>query len=313
MRDLTPERLTRLLSMITYFSDGRAVPFSEAADHFGITEAQLLKDLNTLWVSGAPGYTHSDLIDFEASAFEDGMVQLREAQNMDRPLRLAPVEAVALLVALDSLIARLGPQPLLLSTQTKLREAAGKASRAADAVRIKRTPQATLSIRQDLHTAISEQRQVWLRYVSGTDKESERHIDPLSLFLSDEHWVVGAWCHQAQAHRRFRLDRILSYDVLDLATVHKPQPDFPDFDPSGLTQRATLWLMPQAKWVVEQMPVDTVIENPQHIQVEISAGDSDWLVQLCLRLGESLLAIYPQEISDRVRQRAQAALNHYQE
>src|SRR5699024_2826460 len=108
MRDLTPERLTRLLAMITYFADGRAVPFEEAAQHFGITEKQLLDDINTLWVSGAPGYSHAELIDFEASAIDEGMIRLREAQEMDRPLRLSPGEAVTLLVALNSLIARMG-------------------------------------------------------------------------------------------------------------------------------------------------------------------------------------------------------------
>lgn len=58
MRELTPERLTRLLAMITYFADGRQVPFAQAAKHFGISEKQLLDDVNTLWVAGAPD-THT--------------------------------------------------------------------------------------------------------------------------------------------------------------------------------------------------------------------------------------------------------------
>lgn len=313
MKNLTPERLTRLLAMITYFADGRAVPFSEAAHHFGISQSQLLKDINTLWVSGAPGYTHADLIDFEASALEEGVVRLREAQNMDRPLRLAPVEAVTLLVALDSLIARLGEEEVLVSTRQKLHQAAGQAAHAAEAVRMNRTPQETLAVRHDIDTAISQGKQIWLRYVSGVDKISERLIDPLTLFISGEHWVVGAWCHQAQSHRRFRLDRVLSLRIEESPVGHHPPADFPDFDSSAFSHHATLWLKPQARWLLEQVPVDQVINHSEYVQVEISAADPDWLERLCLRLGDSLLGVSPEDLSQRVRDRARAALEHYDE
>src|SRR5699024_12150928 len=133
LRELTADQLTRLLAMITDAADGRRAPFAQAEEHYGISEKQLLDDVNTLWAAGAPGYTHAELLDFEASAFDEGLISLRESQQMDRPLRLAASEAVTLLVALNSLIARLGESGVLRSTRETLQAAAGEAAHAAAA------------------------------------------------------------------------------------------------------------------------------------------------------------------------------------
>ncbi len=314
MRDLTPERLTRLLAMITYFGDGRTVAFADAAEHFGITEKQLLDDINTLWVSGAPGYSHSELIDFEASAFDQGMVRLREAQKMDRPLRLSPGEAVALLVALNSLIARLGENETLLTTRQKLQHAAGEAATAAEAVHITRTPEDTQRIRQQVEAAIAEGKQLWIRYVSGMDQVSERTIDPVMLNSVGEHWVLGAWCHKAQGDRRFRLDRILDLDLRDEpvsqnATAVRLEP----LDTTDFAHEVSLRLASQARWVTEQIPVESVTEHGDSFTVVIASSDPLWLSQLCLRLGDSIVDVSPPDVAGEVHRYANDALALYQE
>lgn len=313
MRDLTPERLTRLLAMITYFADGRQVPFAEAAEHFGITEAQLLDDINTLWVSGAPGYTHAELIDFEADAFENGLVSLQETQQMDRALRLSPGEAISLLVAVNSLIARLGESELLISTKEKLQQAAGQAAAAAERIHIDRTEEATQRVREDLHDALTRRVQVRLEYVSGTDSRSIRTVDPLHVEAVGEHWMLRAWCHRAQGLRNFRLDRILALEVLATPVVvtDPGEIEAPDLDTSTFPHRVRLRLAPRARWVVEQIPVENVQEHNGAFTVEIAAGQTSWLEQLCLRLGEAVLAIDPPEMADRVRTAARAALAQY--
>lgn len=314
MRDLTPERLTRLLAMITYFADGRAVPFEEAAQHFGITEKQLLDDINTLWVSGAPGYSHAELIDFEASAIDEGMIRLREAQEMDRPLRLSPGEAVTLLVALNSLIARMGENEILLGAREKLRRAAGRASAAAEAVHISGTPEGTQQIRAAIERAIAGGRQLWMRYVSGSDAVTERTIDPVVLTSTAEHWVVGAWCHRARGERQFRLDRILDLEVLDEpVTGNAADLRIAPVDTSDFTERVELRLAPRARWVTEQIPVESITEHSDSFTVVIASSDTAWLDQLCLRLGDSILQISPPDAAGRVRRLAAAALSRYGE
>ena len=71
-----------------------------------ITSEQLVKDLELLFVCGTPGHLPDDLIEAE---WESGEVYLDNADTISRPLRLAPDEAVALLVGLRTLAERSRP------------------------------------------------------------------------------------------------------------------------------------------------------------------------------------------------------------
>ena len=95
------ERLSRLLAMVPYLL---APPGHPAAPRpprqFGISEDQLVKDLELLFVCGTPGHMPDDLIEAE---WDDGHVYLNNADAIARPLRLGVDEALALLVGLRAL------------------------------------------------------------------------------------------------------------------------------------------------------------------------------------------------------------------
>lgn len=60
----TADRMTRLLTLVPYLQarpDG--VRLADAAADFGVTETQLRRDLDLLWVCGLPGHGPGDLID----------------------------------------------------------------------------------------------------------------------------------------------------------------------------------------------------------------------------------------------------------
>ena len=54
-------RLSRLLAMVPWLLQRQGVPLAEAAAHFGISEADLVKDLELLFVCGTPGHLPDDL------------------------------------------------------------------------------------------------------------------------------------------------------------------------------------------------------------------------------------------------------------
>ena len=72
----------------------------QAAADFGVTEAQLRRDLQLLWMCGLPGHGPGDLIDL---SFEGDTVSVIFDAGMSRPLRLTAEEALALVVALRTL------------------------------------------------------------------------------------------------------------------------------------------------------------------------------------------------------------------
>ena len=91
------DRLQRLLALVPYVVSREAVGLAETADAFGISEAELVDDLNMLWcveLRSPDPYCPIDL------SYEGGEIVISEAESMDRPLRLGTDEASALLVGL---------------------------------------------------------------------------------------------------------------------------------------------------------------------------------------------------------------------
>lgn len=77
-----------------------------------------------------------------------------------------------------------------------------------------------------LHEAWNSSRQLWIRYyTAGRDAESERVVDPyyLDIYRGSNPYLV-AFCHNRQAFREFRLDRIREYRILD--EYFEPDPSF---------------------------------------------------------------------------------------
>ena len=108
MAERASDRLLRMLGMITYLDRHEGVPVEAIAEQFGVSTRQVMDDIDTLWVTGTPGYYPHDLIDFDAASYEQGVVRLTESRGMTRPLRLGAREAVALVAALRALDAALG-------------------------------------------------------------------------------------------------------------------------------------------------------------------------------------------------------------
>src|SRR5713101_4958543 len=126
------DRLQRLLALVPYVISRKVVGLAETATTFGISERELVDDLNLLWcveLRAPDPYCPIDL------SYEGGEIVVSQAESMDRPLRLAVDEASALLVALR-MLAEIGqvasmPGPdqgqALNRTIAKLEAAAGEA------------------------------------------------------------------------------------------------------------------------------------------------------------------------------------------
>lgn len=313
-----PERLARLLALIAFLRERPGVPVADVAAHFGVTPAQVLADVNLLWVSGTPGYLPDDLIDFSYDAYEQGLLTLTDSRGMHRPLRLATTEAVALLAALRALEAMPGlPEPgLVASAVAKLSAAAGEAAAAAAAVDVRLARPAQAGLGDLLRTAVTRARVVHLRYVSAADVVSERDVDPLALLTDGARWFLRAWCHRAQEVRHFRLDRILAADVTD-----RPAAAHPDVEPvtsdatPALTAGdllATLELAPRARWFAESLPVEEVEDlDDGWVRVRLRIASQAWAQSVLLALGPDVRAVEPPELAAAVARAAAAALRAY--
>ena len=310
------DRLLRLLGMITYLDRRAGVPVEQLAQQFGVSARQIVEDIDTLWVTGTPGYWPHDLIDFDAASYDAGVVRLVESRGMTRPLRLGTREAVALIAALRAMRAVLAPgldrgrTAVLTSALDKLTAATGEA---AATVEVRLAVEGAPAVVEALSEAVSTGRRLRLRYVTAADVTSVREVDPIRLLTEDEHSYLLAWCYRAGDERLFRVDRVLDAEVLDTpAAAHAVAAYTPSFAPNPDDELVTLELGSRARWIAEQVPVESV-ENLTggEFRVSLRVADPAWLRHLLLQTGADLRAISPARVATDAAAAARAALAAY--
>jgi proteasome accessory factor C len=311
------DRLARLLALVPYVVSRKAVGMAETAAAFGISERQLVDDLNMLWcveLRSPDPYCPIDL------SYEGGEIVVSEAESIDRPLRLGVDEASALLVALRMLaeLPGMGDRSALGRTIAKLEAAAGAAGMPSAQVAVQVDDGAGSAVLGEVTSALGDGRRLHLSYyVPGRDEATERDVDPMRLVMVDGRRYLEGWCRSAEAVRLFRLDRILGIEVLDVAAEVPPQAEPVDVDqglfrPSPADTRVVLELATAGRWVAEYYPCEEVQElGDGRLRVSLRTPDTQWVRRLALRLGEDGKVTAPAALAAEIAADARAALARY--
>jgi len=313
------DRLGRLLTMVPWLMNNQGIDITEAASTFGVSTDQVVEDLQLLFVCGTPGHLPDDLIE---ASWEGGKVYVGNAETIATPLRLGRDEALALIVALRALASSgaWDDAGAIERALAKLETASGDAGAQGPSgtrsvsVRIDSdTGQQELLAR--IRAALAERRRLHLRYlVQARDEATERDVDPMRVLSVDGRWYLEAWCHRARDTRLFRLDRIEVLDVLEADGTPPPEAVPRDigpgvFRPGRSDTLVTLQAKPEASWIAEQFPVESVAQHDDGtLRVQISASDPRWVVRLVWRLGGAVRVLEPAYVVDLVRSGARSAL-----
>lgn len=326
------DQVARLLTLVPFLHHRDGVRLEEAADLLGTSPDQVLRDLKVLFMCGLPGGLPGDLIDVDLDAIEsegspvgDGVIRVENADYLDRPLRLSPTEASAIVVALRSLREAQGrgstdAVALIDRVLAKLEAAAATVGhvdvapspRDAELLRVS-------SMRRVLDEAVERGRQVRLTYfVPSRDEVSERVVDPRGVVAHGVFTYLDAWCHLAEGERLFRLDRITRADVLETpVTTEQREPRdlseglFAGAEDDGGTL-VTLRLGAQARWATDYYPVREVRPlDDGSAEVDLVVADPRWLTRLLLRLAPYAVVVGPREFTDSFIAAAQETLTLY--
>ncbi len=311
------DRLQRLLALVPYVVSRDVVGLAETASTFGVTENELVDDLNLLWcveLRSPDPYCPIDL------SYEGGEIMVSQAESMDRPLRLGTDEASALLIGLRMLAELPGPQDrsALRRTIAKLEAAAGEAAAASAQVAVHMDGRAPADVQAQVADAMRQGRRLHLSYyVPGRDEATERDVDPMRLLLLEGRTYLEAWCRSAEAVRLFRLDRVLGLTVLDVAAEVPGDAEHVDVDsglfrPSATDVRVDLELAQAGRWVAEYYPCEQVTElGDGRLKVVLQTPDTRWVKRLALRLGEDGRVTGPADLVREIEEEATAALAQY--
>jgi proteasome accessory factor C len=304
-------RLPRLLSLVPYLLARPGIPLAEAAADYSVSERQLRRDLELLWMCGLPGYGPGDLIDL---SFSGDTVTVTEDAGLRRPVRLTTAEATALLVALRTLadVPGVVDTAAVRRATAKVERAVGDAGSAGLTVDL---PAEDSALTEAVRAALAAGRALRIRYyTAGRDAVSQRTIDPMRLLIVEGRSYLEAWCRRAEAVRLFRLDRVEDVEVLDEPAAPPPDAEPTDtsaglFHPAPSDATAVLLLEPAADWVAEYYPIEDVADaGDGRVRVVMRYADESWMVRLVLGLGGTARVLEPASLADAVGRRARAAL-----
>ncbi|MER5850889.1 MULTISPECIES: WYL domain-containing protein [unclassified Streptomyces] len=308
------DQTRRMLSLVTYLRERPGAHVQDVARAFGITEDELISDLDVLPMCGT-SFRGGDLLDIDT---DGDRIWWHNPDDVAEPLRLAADEATALLVAARAVATlpglRESDRQALLRATAKLETAAGEVGAASS--RLSVTFESEGGVFADVDRAISERRRLWLRYYSpARDELTEREVDPIRLFAVG-HTYMEAWCRSSEDRRTFRLDRVAEIRLLDEPAA-PPELELRDLS-EGLVQPAAedpevvVEVGPGGRWVAEYYPHDSAQELPDGgLRITLRTPDPASLRRLALRLGREGRIVSPPELAQSAQQAARAALAAY--
>lgn len=309
-------QVLRMLAMVPYLQSSNGLNVRDVARELGVTPKQLTDDLKLLMMTGA-GEGGGDLIDVDLTALEEeGVIHLRDADFMTRPLRISGQEGAALVVALRTLRASASGDQIAIidSALAKIEAALGSdAGAPVDVV----LDEVDAGISGTVAQAVAQGRRLALTYANETrDEQSERQVDPVRVFTERGRMYLEAWCLRAEDIRFFRLDRVISAELTDEHVAEH------DADPVDLSEGvftvgpdtpfALIKIDGAVDWLAEYYPVEVVEEHADGTSTaKLFGSDWGWLCRLVLRNAGLISVLEPAELKAQVTDSARAALAAY--
>ena len=307
---IRPERLARLVTLATILIQagrgGGRLPTHELCEQLQVSEQELREDLGVLNVVnfGAGAYilyaemTADGWVDVDPDAYADSFA---------RPARLLPVEAKALVSAID-LIGDHLPSGSLASARAKVVAALGR-DPVEEGLQVVPPTGEDTSVAGVVSRAVADHRMLGFEYYKENEDElTERLVEPYALMNGREGWYLVAWDPQRDGVRHFRLDRIKGADPTDETFVPRSEVD-PAADIDGwprtgevpASRRARVWVSPErARWAREEREVAEDLADGSTV-VEIAFAGTDWLVREVLKEAGDAVVLEPEDAREAVR------------
>ena len=295
------ERFNRALDLIPFVETHPGWSIEELAQHFGVSAAEISKDLATLHMCGLPGYSHLELIDL---TYDDDLVTILNSQNLSEPRDLTVDERAAILLGLEMMKGLSSAAPLIakidaLQNRFRTIELSTIESQVDLSQAVNSAPHRDLLLK-----ALEENLQLDIEYISARSNQiSSRHIAPISVYQIGEHFYLEGYCFETSGVRHFRTDRMSLCQISD-NTLAVPELDRSESksetEISVLFEKsARLFLEEHRHLIISQEVIG------ERILARFAISDVDWLAKALLALPASSTILEPISAIERIAELAQ--------
>ncbi len=304
-------RTDRLVAMVLHLQGRRVVRASELAEHFGITERTVYRDIAALGEAGVP-------ISGEAGV---GYSLLKGYQLP--PVMFTAEEAVSLFVGGEMVkqFTDASLQAPMMSALDKLRAVLPRDRQDHVERLVARTVIYGQSSRKAAPEAAGQrwllpvQQGVVLRRVlrmcyQGRDREEEttRDVEPLGVVFYGGAWYLVAWCRLRVDYRHFRIDRIRRLELSPEKFEPREDFSFKEHMEQSSAREKTLpvrvWFHRTAQDRARRESYATLIEEKARdggAEFSLYAWSLEWMARWLLSFGDKAEAVEPPKLRQLVR------------
>ncbi len=302
---IRPERFARLVTLASILIEagraGRRLGMEDIRGRLQLSDEELREDIDVLNIvnfGGGSYVLYAEIIE------EEGEIEVDPepySDNFDRPARLLPVEAKALVAAID-LIGEHIPEGSLTSAREKIVAALGE-DPMEQGLQVAHATANDSEVARLVSQAIVEHRLIELEYYKENEDEfSLRRVEPYALTNGREGWYVASYDPERAAMRHFRLDRVKRAKVCKETFEPRPEVD-PGAEVDGWLRTgevqagrtARVWISPErARWAREQRRVVAEREDGS-IEVELGFAGVGWLVREVLKEAGDAVILEPED------------------
>jgi proteasome accessory factor BC len=297
---IRPERFARLVTLAGLLIGAARrqarLSVDTVLEELNVSLGELREDIDVLNVVNFGGGTYvlyaeidGDEIEVDADTYGD---------NFARPARLLPLEAKALVAAIDLFGDHL-PQAGLSTARQKIVAALGH-DPSQEGLEIAPGRDDSDVVRT-VNDAIERRRILELHYYKENEDEFvTREVEPYQLVSGPEGWYLGCYDLGKSDTRHFRLDRMKearltrrSFEPRQGTDERLAEQEWLVHGEVGSAGVARVWVSPdRARWLREERTVVEELDD-EAVVVELPYGSADWLVREILKGVGDLVVLEP--------------------
>ena len=302
MADNAAQRALRTMDLVPYILENPGISTIDLAAKFSVTQKQIEKDLQLIFLCGLPGYTPYELIDL---TFEDGIVSIIEPQVLTKPRNFSSNEMVVIKLGLEILREINVNEPVKLDKISTLLQKVHKETDQDSvllAKEISSSPYYSV-----INTAISQRKQLSIEYQSvSKDQLSTRLIVPFKISMLNGNLYLSAYDMDRHSDRIFKLNLISKCEIgerteLDLVkstSIDQIVELMVDVKLANFIERNTSIIVDQ------KLTADG-------IKVTLKVNNLEWISRAVISYAPNIKVISPIALSEMIEQRAKNLLNAY--
>ena len=302
MADNAAQRALRTMDLVPYILENPGISTIDLAAKFSVTQKQIEKDLQLIFLCGLPGYTPYELIDL---TFEDGIVSIIEPQVLTKPRNFSSNEMVVIKLGLEILREINVNEPNKLDKISTLLQ---KVHRQTDqdsvllAKEISSSPYYSV-----INTAISQRKQLSIEYQSvSKDLLSTRLIVPYNISILNGNLYLSAYDIDRQSDRVFKLDLISKCESGERAELDLAKS-------TSIDQIVELMVDVKLTNFIERN-TSIIVDHrltADGIKVTLKVNNLEWISRAVISYAPNINVISPIALSEMIKQRAKNLLNAY--